>query len=757
MTEHLYSSIYEPYELDLRKLLINGEKLTFLAGAGISIDSPSCLSSARQMMDAIIRFGAAKAAIEEILKIKNLRYEHVVQEFRDQYDRELKLMNYFEESAQPNRNHQFLAQMIKTGHYVMTTNFDYLIERAIGLENDALKVIITRKDFEECGNPQENKENGLLALYKVHGSMKNLKTGEDTSESIITTLDALGKHKDGEIFGFETFKRDFFEQVCQDRTLIVMGYSGGDDFDIIPSLLQMKGLRRLIWISHSNQADQIVKVYRDIIHPDLNFSELATLSEDDKILHTLAVSGTVEVIKIIAHTTKLIAELMKTPFEKPDTKIKHDIYEWLMENFPRPDKGKVEYFTARLFYTCGLYTDSLRFFQKAYEIYKQLENSKEMARQLGNIGLIYRHRGESRNALDYFRKAYEIYKTFKDLKGMARQESNIGILYMQTGDPHKALDYFQYSYENSQKSKNPQGIADALGNIGIIYREVGELEKALEYFQQAINIHEQLGNLRGMAKDMNNIGSLLEIQGRMDETLGYFQKAYEINKRLGDVLGMADDLNNIGFVYSKLGEYEKAIDSYHQSSKFYEAIGEFYGMTTALTNLGLINRHIGEFKRALKLFERVCSIYDGLKDIGGMSRSLEALAYVYMDKGEPEEALKHLNKAIAFYEQLGDLLGIAKQQNNFGHVYMATKKLNKALECFQEALRLYQMLGHLEEIAHQQNNIAQVYAHMGELKNALGYFKDSYGSFKQLGLQKEMEEISQAIERTTKHMQKLES
>ncbi|MFX0067033.1 MAG: hypothetical protein ACFFC7_33285 [Candidatus Hermodarchaeota archaeon] len=63
-------------------------------------------------------------------------------------------------------------------------------------------------------------------MYKLHGSWRNVKTGEDTRESIITTLEALGKHRGDDVFTLEMFKRPLFQKICQGRTLIVMGYSG---------------------------------------------------------------------------------------------------------------------------------------------------------------------------------------------------------------------------------------------------------------------------------------------------------------------------------------------------------------------------------------------------------------------------------------------------------------------------------------------------------------------------------------------------
>ena len=66
-----------------------------MVGAGISCDPPSSLGSARDVMKALVQYGCAKDAVDEILQYPGLRYEYLVQEFRDTYDSELKFMEYY--------------------------------------------------------------------------------------------------------------------------------------------------------------------------------------------------------------------------------------------------------------------------------------------------------------------------------------------------------------------------------------------------------------------------------------------------------------------------------------------------------------------------------------------------------------------------------------------------------------------------------------------------------------------------------------
>ena len=78
-----------------------------------------------------------------------------------------------------------------------------------------------------------------------------ISNGESTKESLIVTLKELGKNKEGKnIFQIEPFKQKLFRTILKNRILVVMGYSGYDDFDIIPTLKILTNLKKIIWINH---------------------------------------------------------------------------------------------------------------------------------------------------------------------------------------------------------------------------------------------------------------------------------------------------------------------------------------------------------------------------------------------------------------------------------------------------------------------------------------------------------------------------
>jgi hypothetical protein len=369
---------FEQCDIDIGEITSSAESLTFLVGAGISMEPPSNLASGQEIVKAIIQYGTSKDAIDKISNL-DLRYEHIIELFRDHFDPDLKILEYYEETNEYNVLHRFLAKMIREGQYVMTTNFDYLIEAAVGLNDPNLEVVISQTDFDKFSDMELIKNKEILPVYKIHGSLQNPKTGDDTRNSILSTIDSFGKSKEGEIFFVESFKRRLFEEVCNDRTLIVMGYSGGDDFDILPTLFHMKGIKRIIWISHSSEKDQKMETYhleeksnlpKDIANGNQIKDELFS-----KIKSEL---DSVDVYKVVAHTGKLVSLLMGEKYKQSKIPWKNDALQWLIDKFPDISEEDKCFFTGNIFYNYGEYDEAIIFYNNFIKLTNAYEDLKHL-------------------------------------------------------------------------------------------------------------------------------------------------------------------------------------------------------------------------------------------------------------------------------------------------------------------------------------------------------------------------------------------
>ncbi|MBN1801509.1 MAG: tetratricopeptide repeat protein [Candidatus Lokiarchaeota archaeon] len=561
--------------LTIKDLFADDARLMFLVGAGCSVDPPSRLADGRTMMKAIIDHACAESEREKILGLKNLRFEQLVESVRDQFDPELKLIDYYGECESPNIQHFFLANMIKKGQNVMTTNFDFLIEYALlksSVHKEDIIPVITREDFEKYHDPDKLIQMGKKPIYKIHGSTKNIIMGVSTRDSLIATIQAFGSGKEGEsVFQVEPFKRPLFESISRNRTLVVMGYSGSDDFDIIPTLKILKDLKDIVWINHVKNEESPIQIQ------ELNESILTGRKDLDKvtqILNDLYQMNNVEhVYRVDGNTTHLLREFIDCEPDLSSTNSMMVASRWIETNLPPPDEFQKYIIPFNIYFGFSMIEDAMYCSQMILELAEKKNNLKWKANSLHNIGLLMHRKGHADEALQYYREALAIYEQLGDLKSKASPLSNIGSLLYGIGQLDEALLYYRDALTIDEQLDDLRGKATRLNNIGyLLLHGKKQLDEASQHFREALTIFEQLGDLSGKATQLNNIGQILHGKGQLDEALQNYKEALAIEDQLGDLRDKAFILKNMGALLEEKGQLGESLQYFRDALALFKEL-----------------------------------------------------------------------------------------------------------------------------------------------------------------------------------------
>jgi hypothetical protein len=229
--------------------------LALLAGAGISLDRPSNLLAGCHFMDAVLsRVMPAKVPLDVLQSLISppktrhfrpgefIRFETLMMELvQSGVDPSLLVLDCLDTCEAPNANHEILAELIRRGAVVMTTNFDRLIEvayqRSMKPGDAPLRVVYDDAEFDE-GLIHK----GAPSLWKLHGSLSV--AGQSTRASVQATVVQVMWPS------MSRRKRRFFEAVIAARDMVLVGYSGSDDLDLVPILAETPSERTLLWIDH---------------------------------------------------------------------------------------------------------------------------------------------------------------------------------------------------------------------------------------------------------------------------------------------------------------------------------------------------------------------------------------------------------------------------------------------------------------------------------------------------------------------------
>ncbi len=178
-----------------------------------------------------------------------IRFELLLDFVEQSVDPGLELLDVYD-GGEPNLNHYRLAELACAGAIIVTTNFDGLIERALG--NGPCRVRFRPADFEGTA-VDASRTPGAPEVWHLHGMLRDPVTGEGCRDSIIASVTGCWTAREG--FRLEAGKGNALRRLLQNRDLLVVGYSGADDYDIAPALETISSARTLVWCQHVSGDD----------------------------------------------------------------------------------------------------------------------------------------------------------------------------------------------------------------------------------------------------------------------------------------------------------------------------------------------------------------------------------------------------------------------------------------------------------------------------------------------------------------------
>lgn len=587
----MYSWANSKEDISLESLFKSTDKLCFLAGSGISHIYPSCQPTGRQYTEAILKSlipQENQQIVEELVdpeeKNRFLRFEQLM-EYIQQWDPDLHILDRYGLCDQPNSNHISLAQFLIAGHKVFTSNFDNLIEHGLlhlGVPHNMIRPAIMKRDWEIDVSEKE------FNIYKLHGSLFDFRDGTDCRKSVRATIRQISQNKD-QTFELESWKKKTFEKALKDYDLIVVGYSGLDDFDILPTIADIKSDKRILWIEHDNR----YTVDHPRIEVIVNKNSEGGMSRINHFLTSLVgeARSQAKLIKIRIDTKECLRWLSERYFNNTLKTPDQECPAFIL-NFPSCldlPESKKWYFVGYIYSYFNPYK-TIEYFKQAILEAREENDIWIEAKCLNFLGrqfesLIYRKETSNdeqgkyfQNALTLYKEALKIFRTFSEREGLIEQSSvsnNIGALYrILEGEEYvkTALEYYNYALSIDNKIGNLEGQSRDLNNIGAAQYALGNLNQAIQHCETACKIDRKLGDLHHLAAHLGNLGKFYLDKGN-EKGISLLNEAIEIGKQLGSIGAVANCLNHLGLYYG-LNRKFKLSCQYYEEALHYAVKGD---------------------------------------------------------------------------------------------------------------------------------------------------------------------------------------
>jgi tetratricopeptide (TPR) repeat protein len=224
--------------------------------------------------------------------------------------------------------------------------------------------------------------------------------GRDARKSIAATLSRVGRK--GEAFSSDPFFRNAFQNEVRRRDLVVLGYSGSDDYDVLPMISLSGSQRRLIWFWHDERASSI-QVLRST-----GFREQIDAGQDPfrKILG-LGNWHPSQFFVVVGRTSELVSKVAEIVFR-----------------------------TGRSLPVAEEHVPSAHFYSKW-----RIKNSLEAWRSLAFVGDYYQSVGRYLDANAYYSAALVETRELEELPAAERLLLELSSVSIRAGRPDLALQY----------------------------------------------------------------------------------------------------------------------------------------------------------------------------------------------------------------------------------------------------------------------------------------------------------------------------
>jgi tetratricopeptide (TPR) repeat protein len=607
---------------------MNSEMVLF-AGAGISFEEPSRVPVAIPVVEAIVRAIAPSAKIAQDLMPylragrageqhagDYLRFEVLLEIVHDFADADLNVLGFIDEFQAFNPLHQIFAAQAVSGAAIVTTNFDSLIERAL-LDLGAVPLTLCADaDFAATAPVLPP---GSTPIYKLHGSLKrhNGAASIATPETLGATIAAIARGTDGR--RLPEPKHSFFRNLVRGRAMLVAGYSGSDDLDIVPTFEELEP-NSILWLHHDSRSELPEKDITAAEHGRISsLSSNRRSARDRMFFHYLSERpGVLTILR--THTLRFFLRRFGAP-RPPPTEAAAPTWEWF-EQFLKTWRGRFVADRCDRYAIVGEIWFRLSRMRKANTLFRRACSHLNPINPPPHAARIIITAARMREGIGDYNGALRLLQQVEDLglkklvaSDLARYWHERGYIEYQLRHLDSALHCFGKALRIAlRKPTQEDRIAYCFQDSGIVHQDLGHLAKADRRFARAAAIDEASGNLRHASWARYQRGICRYYLADPKEAREQFRYAREIASRLADLNHMGNVEHGMALVEFLEGRLPSSIRRCRSSMRYSRQTGQtaFDGMDWQ--QIGVCFLEARRLPAARRCFEHAARRYRNAKD-----------------------------------------------------------------------------------------------------------------------------------------------
>jgi tetratricopeptide (TPR) repeat protein len=659
-----------------------GRRMVFFVGAGISI--PSDIPSFRELNERVIRLTTGDKSGDDVYKFlsENLRPEVVLQILEEELGS--KVLTCLEAfiGHNPNPNHFFLAEALRRGSWVFTTNGDNLIEQAcelrgVEIRNRVCYTDIHFEQFEELLKSISNSQNAPGGyIFKLHGSVEENEEADERFRTFLLTLHQVGH-------GLSETKESVLKYFLQNFDFCFMGYSCLDDFSIYPVFRDTDSERLIFWFKYAHGPIGEITWGKERLQNEKEVEESRSPSE--KNWESINVNSVLlrrgASFKFVGDSSEFVQNRLCPPLA-----IEKCTYRGLSKREEHQDgfsewAKDIEEYTrnlilGRLWEECWRRNEAIRYFEEA----EKLGEGKQRAKAKRMLARVYDKqygKEKAKAVIKYYDEAFNIFKEFGADPEAAQVKAELANF------KRRALQQFPEAKKYAEEAKlllepikdeskeNELAYARCLNVLGLVHfglKTKNDLAMGRILCEESKDIKEKHGDVDGVAESQNAIGLICREKGKgnvdlIKEAIEHLKTALICREKIGNYRGCGQHFRNLGLCYTDLIELvpDKKEEYFRLAKEHYEnGIANWYMIKPGEPpieellefrfRLGELHVKYGDKNEAIKQLQPVEQKRRELGDWHNRARCLDLLREAYKHHEQMEISISR--EIISIYKDV---------------------------------------------------------------------------------------------------------
>jgi len=196
------------------------------------------------------------------------------------------------------------------------------------------------------------------------------------------------------------------------------------------------------------------------------------------------------------------------------------------------------------------------------------------ALMLNSLGLAHRDLGKFNEALDYYQRAIQIFVQIENQSGEALGRLGLGTTRRRLRHPEEALKQYKSALEIFRTAADRWGEVETSNNLGSALHELGRFDAAQAMWLNALQGFRELGDRWGEGEALNNLGAASHQRSDLKGAREYWLSALKIFRELGDHWNEGGALERLGVVSYEMGKMDTAKHFLSEARSVFNNLGD---------------------------------------------------------------------------------------------------------------------------------------------------------------------------------------